>query len=153
MERGNQFRVPVTIKKPYKKVILMVTGNPIIKFGLRQGKLRNLCVYFSWFFYRNGDFKPELFYETALTDDLRRSSSIIINRGATINFEDNQNFELKTDAIVQYICETDASKTFVYQDDKIKDIQEIIAQITPQSRPNPTPLNQGISIQKKNSLL
>lgn len=41
MERGNQFRVPVTIKKPYKKVILMVTGNPIIKFGLRQGKLRN----------------------------------------------------------------------------------------------------------------
>lgn len=109
---------------------------------IKTGKTpQSLRLFLIAFFNRNGEFTPEPFYEEAFTDDILRSSSVILKKGTTVSLglgaeDEGPNLELKTDAVAQYICETDAAKTFIYRDGEMKDIQEVSIETTPTTAVN-----------------
>ena len=61
--------------------------------------------------------------------EFRRSSFSIIKRGSTVSLGQGEEgsgstTKLKTDAVVQYICETDATVTYIYKNGDFKNIAE-----------------------------
>lgn len=60
-------------------------------------------------------------------EDLRRSSFSIIKKGMTVSLGQGEEgagptTKLKTDAVTQYICETDAAITYVYKNGRFTNI-------------------------------
>lgn len=93
-----------------------------------------------------GDYTPDPFFEDEYSGDLLRSASSIIKKGTTVSLGlgsegEGPSTQLKTDAVTQYICETDASLTFTYKNGEFKNIQD--GYITPPDPPvvvpQPTP--------------
>lgn len=75
------------------------------------------------------EYTPDPFFEEAYSGELLRSSSTIIKKGTTVSLGlgeegEGPSMDLKADAIAQYICETDASITYVYKDGEFKNIQQ-----------------------------
>jgi hypothetical protein len=63
----------------------------------------------------------------AYNDNFRRSSFSIIKKGTTVSLGQGEEGEgptmkLKTDAVTQYICETDAAITYVYKNGRFTNI-------------------------------
>lgn len=95
-------------------------------------------LYLVAFLNHNGEFTPNPFYDVAFTGELLRSSSIIIKKGATVSVGlgaegEGPNIALQTDAVTNYICETDASKTFVYKNGEMRDIKDGFSKSSPTS--------------------
>jgi hypothetical protein len=80
------------------------------------------------FINQKGDYVPDAFFEDSYTDDLLRSATSIIKRGTNVSLGlgaegEGPSIDLEADAVTQYICETDASLTYVFKDGEFKDIR------------------------------
>lgn len=108
-------------------------GQPDYLVRFKTGKtVRSTRLHLVAFFNRNGEYTPEPFYEEAYTNELLRSTTLIIVKGTTVSLGlgaegEGPNTVLKTDAVAQYICETDAGITFVYRDGAMKNIRDFNA--------------------------
>lgn len=87
------------------------------------------------FFNSGGQFTPEPFYEEALSGDILRSASAVMKKGTNLNLGlgaegEGPSIVLATDAVGQYICETDASRAFIYKDGAMKDVRQAFTSAT-----------------------
>lgn len=107
------------------------------------------------FINQKGDYVPDAFFEDSYTDDLLRSATSIIKRGTNVNLGlgaegEGPSIDLEADAVTQYICETDASLTYVFKDGEFKDIRtgyaDLAGSITATQTPKTDP-TQAITIQ------
>ena len=90
---------------------------------------RNKRLYLIGFINQKGDYTPDPFLDRAYSQDELRSASAVIRKGTIVSLglgEEGQGpfVELKSDAVMQYICETDASTTYAYANGEFKDIQK-----------------------------
>lgn len=62
--------------------------------------------------------------DNSYTDEMRRSSFSVVKKGSKIQIGEGEGptVTLKNDAASQFICETDAIKTFVYESGKWRNI-------------------------------
>ncbi len=97
----------------------------VVRF--RIGKTPRLRLYA--FVKKGKDYLPLRISDEAYNDDLRRSAFSIIKKGTTVNLGQGEegsgpSTKLKTDAVTQFICETDAAATYIYKNGKFKNIAD-----------------------------
>jgi hypothetical protein len=88
----------------------------------------------SWLFLfafinKGGKYTPVKITEDDYSDDFLRSAFSIIKKGIIVSLGQGEeatgpSIKLKTDSVTQYICETDAAKTFVFNNGEFKNIQD-----------------------------
>jgi|GEM_PF-2644035 len=103
----------------------------LIRFTTGKTK-RTTRLHLIAFFNRNGAYTPESFFEGVYDERLKRSSSAIVKKGTTVSLGLGEEGEgptmvLKTDGIVQFVCETDDSATFFYRNGAMKNISEAVS--------------------------
>lgn len=94
------------------------------KVGKRSPRLRLYA-----FLNTGGQYMPIRIFEDAYSTEFQRSAFLIVKKGRTVSLgqgEEGQGptTKLKTDAITQYICETDASITYIYKNGKFSNISD-----------------------------
>jgi hypothetical protein len=95
----------------------------IIRF--KAGKTSRLRLYA---FVKEGkNYLPLKISDDVYDDELRRSAFSVIKKGTTVSLGQGEEGEgpttkLKTDAVTQYICETDAAITYVYKNGRFTNI-------------------------------
>ena len=97
----------------------------VVRF--RIGKTPRLRLYA--FVKKGRDYLPVKISDEAYDDEMRRSSFSIIKKGTIVSLGQGEEgagptVKLKTDAVTQYICETDAAITYVYKTGNFKNIAE-----------------------------
>ncbi len=81
------------------------------------------------FINKGGKYMPVKIAEDDYSDDFLRSAFSTIKKGTTVSLGQGEegtgpSIKLKTDAVMQYICETDAGKTYIYDNGEFKNIQD-----------------------------
>ena len=126
---------------PWKQAPGACSGNKSILIGdfngdgrtdylvrILTGKFtRNKSLHLIAFINKNSDYTPDPFFEDEYNEDAQNSATLIIKKGTYVNSGPNEDsdapsFPLKTDAVAQYICETDQSVTYAYKDGEFKTI-------------------------------
>ncbi len=74
----------------------------------------------------DGSYKSESVLSDEFTGEMLRSSFALVKKGTTVPLGEGEggSIILKTDAVTQFICETDANKTMVYENGKWRNIYE-----------------------------
>lgn len=74
----------------------------------------------------DGSYQPEGILSDPLRGEMQRSSFSVIKKGTKIQLGEGEGevITLKTDAASQYICETDAVKTLIYEKGKWRNIYD-----------------------------
>lgn len=117
---------------------------------------RDRSLHLIGFINQKGEYLPDPFLDEEYTDDLKRSATSVIRKGTPISANDEGTgpfITLKSDAIAQYICETDASNTYIYKDGEFRKLQggdgneklpgplpQVFPTPTPTPKPTPTPV-------------
>ena len=97
----------------------------VVRFKI--GKTPRLRLYA--FVKKGKGYLPLQIFDEAYDDELARSSFSIIKKGTTVSLGQGEEgsgptTKLKTDAVTQYICETDAAITYIYKNGYFKNIAE-----------------------------
>lgn len=71
----------------------------------------------------DGSYQPEGVLGVLYTDEMLRSSFSVLKKGTDVPLRkgEDRSTKLRTDAISQYSCETDANRTLIYEDGEFKD--------------------------------
>lgn len=88
---------------------------------------RDRSLHLIGFINKNADYIPDAFFEDEYTGDMLRSATSIVKKGTFVNSGPSEDSEapmisLKTDAVAQYICETDQSITYVFKGMEFKNL-------------------------------
>ena len=95
-----------------------------VKTGKTAKTMRlNLIAFFGS---EDGKYPAKQILDDALTGDLLRSSFSVIKKGTKIQLGEGEGptVTLGTDAVSQYICQTDAVKTLIYEKGKWRNIYD-----------------------------
>lgn len=111
------------------------------------GKGSKRSLHLIGFINQKGEYTPDPFSEEEYVDDVKRTATSLIKKGTEVSLNGEGEGPLVTltaDAITQYICETDASNTYIYKDGEFRkprngDGNESVPAPLPQVFPTPTP--------------
>ncbi len=100
----------------------------IVRFKVRK-TARSTRLHLVAFLNTGGKYTPMKIFEDAYKDEFLRSAFSLLKQGTTVSLGQGEEGEgpttkLKTDAVIQYICETDAAITYIYKNGKFKNISE-----------------------------
>ncbi|HRI03501.1 MAG TPA: hypothetical protein PLL77_07130 [Pyrinomonadaceae bacterium] len=111
------------------------------------GKGSKRSLHLIGFINQKGEYTPDPFSEEEYVDDIKRTATSLIKKGTEVSPNGEGEGPLVTltaDAITQYICETDASNTYIYKDGEFRKLQngdgnETVPAPLPQVFPTPKP--------------
>lgn len=107
------------------------------------------------FINEKGGYTPDAFYDETYSGDVTRSASSIIKKGTSVSIGSGEEGNgpkkvLETDAITQFVCETDASMTYVFSGGEFRTLESMSllnkpavipgTTSTPKPATTPTPL-------------
>jgi hypothetical protein len=107
------------------------------------GKGRQRSLHLIGFINEKGDYTPDAFFEEGYTGDLTRSASSVLKSGTTFNSTlSGASATLKTDVVIQRVCDNDVSVTYAFTDGEFKNVGDTVSLLDkPAVIPAPTPVS------------